>query len=173
MALTLIATAGAASANSFATVAEALAVADGLYPPPTGFQDQDPATQAATLVTATAHLNRLSWAGARATTTQALAWPRVGVRIPDGVGELDSTTIPAAVQRATALLAFWLAAQDATEEGLELAPGLASLSLGGEVSMSFEPGATSVTPLERVLQQEIRPVLRGLVYATQSRLVRG
>ncbi len=173
MALTLVATVGASNANSYATVAEALTEAEGRHPPPTAFMDEDPAVQAACLVTATQLLDQLAWVGSRVDTVQALAWPRSGARIPDGWGTFATTVLPPALVRAACLLAFWLASQAAEDEDLALAAGLSSISLGGEVSLTFEPGATSVTPVQRVMQQEILPGLRGLVYATQSRLVRG
>jgi hypothetical protein len=39
--------------------------------------------------------------------------------------------------------------------------------------MSFEPGATGKSPLERFLYQRIFPVLGPLVYMPQPRIVRG
>lgn len=53
---------------------------------------------------------RLRWAGQRATSTQALDWPRYGV-IVDGY-EVASTVVPSAVSRACAELALRASADD-------------------------------------------------------------
>jgi hypothetical protein len=85
MAIVLDATIGGASANSYLTLAEAQAIIDGFV------QDADVTAWASAttdqknraLFSATQRLDRERFLGARATDTQALQWPRTGVRKPD------------------------------------------------------------------------------------------
>ena len=85
MAISIVATPGAANANSYLTLAEAEAIIDGLV------QDADVIAWASAttdqknraLFTATQRLDRERYLGARATDTQSLQWPRTGVRKPD------------------------------------------------------------------------------------------
>lgn len=72
---TLIATAGASNANSYLSVAGADSIADtmvGTLTWTTATSDN----KICALITATNGLETLKWIGSRATTTQALAWPR-------------------------------------------------------------------------------------------------
>ena len=85
MAISIVATVGAANANSYITLAEAQDVVDGLID-----DDDVTAWDAATtdqknraLYTATLRIDRERFLGARATDTQALQWPRTGVKRPD------------------------------------------------------------------------------------------
>ena len=124
MAITIVATAGAADANSYLTLADATAIIDGFV------QDADVQhwnsgntdSRNRALFTATQRLDRERFLGARATDTQALQWPRTGVRKPDtyintyAVGfpfriTTDYYTddeIPQQVQYAQAVLAAYL-----------------------------------------------------------------
>jgi hypothetical protein len=124
MAITIVATPGAADANSYLTLAAAQAIVDGFV------EDDDvTAWSAATtdqknraLFTATQRLDRERFLGARSTDTQALQWPRTGVRRPDtyintyAVGfpfrittdYFDDTEIPTQVQYAQVVLAIYL-----------------------------------------------------------------
>ena len=85
MAITIDATVGGANANSYLTLADAQAIIDGFV------QDADVTAWASAttdqknraLFTATQRLDRERYLGARATDTQALQWPRTGVRKPD------------------------------------------------------------------------------------------
>ena len=77
MTVTVIATAGSSSANSYLTVA----AADGLADDRLGTLAWATATtdnKGRALITATRYLDQLEWLGSRASTTQALAWPRSG-----------------------------------------------------------------------------------------------
>lgn len=175
MALVLVATAGATNANTYALAADADTLAGELFPEPTAWLAADTETQARALVTATRLLDELGWPGKRVTDTQALAWPRTDVRRP-GPGGLtyDTTMIPAAVVWATARLAIWLLERPAGEDPLAAShAGLSSLSLGSELSLSFEGGAGARSPLALFLDQQIRPRLGGLAWAAQPRMVRG
>jgi hypothetical protein len=85
MAITIDATVGGANANSYLTLAAAQAIIDGFV------EDADVTAWASAttdqknraLFTATQRLDRERFLGARATDTQALQWPRTGVRKPD------------------------------------------------------------------------------------------
>jgi hypothetical protein len=85
MAIAIDATVGGASANSYLTLADAQAIIDGFV------EDADVTAWASAttdqknraLFTATQRLDRERYLGARATDTQALQWPRTGVRKPD------------------------------------------------------------------------------------------
>ena len=124
MAIVIVATAGAADANSYLTLAEATAIIDG-------FIESD-AVQAwnagqtdgknRALFTAAQRLDRERYLGARSTDTQALQWPRTGVRKPDtyintyAVGlpfrittdYYTDTEIPTQIKYAQAYLAAYL-----------------------------------------------------------------
>jgi hypothetical protein len=85
MAIVLDATIGGANANSYLTLAAAQALIDGFV------EDDDVVAWASAttdqknraLASATQRLDRERFLGARATDTQALQWPRTGVRKPD------------------------------------------------------------------------------------------
>ncbi len=124
MAVVIVATPGAANANSYLTLAEAQAIIDGFV------QDADVQhwstgntdSRNRALFTATQRLDRERFLGARATDTQSLQWPRTGVRKPDtyintyAVGfpfrittdYFTDTEIPTQIQYAQAVLAVFL-----------------------------------------------------------------
>jgi hypothetical protein len=124
MAISIDATVGGANANSYLTLNNAQAIIDGFV------QDADVIAWASAttdqknraLFTATQRLDRERFLGARATDTQALQWPRTGVRKPDtyintyAVGfpfrittdYYTETEIPQQVQYAQVVLAVYL-----------------------------------------------------------------
>jgi hypothetical protein len=124
MAVVIVATPGAADANSYLTLAEAQAIIDGFVQDADvqrwGSGNTDSRNRA--LFTATQRLDRERFLGARATDTQALQWPRTGVRKPDtyintyAVGfpfrittdYFTDTEIPTQIQYAQAVLAAFL-----------------------------------------------------------------
>ena len=124
MAVVIVATPGAANANSYLTLAEAQAIIDGMIEDADvqhwGSGNTDSRNRA--LTTATQRLDRERFLGARATDTQSLQWPRTGVRKPDtyintyAVGfpfrittdYFTDTEIPDQIQRAQVLLAAFL-----------------------------------------------------------------
>lgn len=177
MAVTLVATVGSASANSFCTRAEAITLADEVFPQSEvsdwkalGAADQDRA-----LVEAQKTLEGFAWRGDRVNATQALSLPRVGLLKPDGATAYEDDEIPAAAKQAQARLAFWLA--KTVKAGGATGPadtaGLSSISFGSELAMSFEAGATSVSAQERFVGEVVRPILAGLIYGAGVRTVRG
>jgi hypothetical protein len=96
MAITIVATAGGASSNSYLTLADAQLIVDGFV------QDADITAWATAttdqknraLFTATQRLDRERFLGARSTDTQALQWPRTGVRKPDTYINTYATGFP-------------------------------------------------------------------------------
>lgn len=124
MAVVIVATPGAANANSYVTLAEAQAIIDGFVQDADvqhwGSGNTDSRNRA--LFTATQRLDRERFLGARATDTQALQWPRTGVRKPDtyintyAVGfpfrittdYFTDTEIPTQIQYAQVVLAVFL-----------------------------------------------------------------
>lgn len=92
MPLTIVATPGASNANSFVTIAEADAYADGRL----NASAWDSATadyRARALAEATRDISALRWQGSTATSTQALAWPRAWVQDPDAPYDEESITL--------------------------------------------------------------------------------
>ena len=85
MAISIDATVGGASANSYITLADANSIVEGLV------ADDDVAAwdgssndnKNRALYTAAVRIDRERFLGARVTDTQALQWPRQGVRKPD------------------------------------------------------------------------------------------
>ena len=124
MAIVINATVGSASANSYVTLAEADAIIEGLVQDADvqhwGSGNTDSRNRA--LYTATQRLDRERFLGARATDTQALQWPRTGVRKPDtyintyAVGfpfrittdYYTDTEIPDQIKKAQCVLATYL-----------------------------------------------------------------
>ena len=167
MAITITATAGSASANSYITLTDANAIVDGLV------VDDDVAAWIAgstsddyrnrALFTAAVRIDRERFLGARATDTQALQWPRTGVRKPDtyvntyAVGfpfristdYYTETEIPDQVKKAQAILAVYL---NNNKSGLGLS-GLEDYKRVGVGGVAVEPvfsgsvGADRVPPL--------------------------
>lgn len=95
---TIVATAGASNANSYLSVAGADSIADTMV----GTLTWNTATsdnKIRALITATNGLETLGWIGTRATTTQALAWPRSDASCGDK--SYTETEIPRELELAT------------------------------------------------------------------------
>ena len=106
MTLTIDATIGGVNSNSYITVARATEIAqyDMFESLDWSFVDGDDKIRA--LVSATRELDTLPWVGLRATTTQALAWPRTDAVINGR--EVSDDEIPQEIQQATYDLAVVL-----------------------------------------------------------------
>ena len=117
---TLIATLGGSTSNSYITVAAATTYfGDRLGNASWTAASAD--DKAAALITATTWLESLEYYGDRASTTQALKWPRTDVSC-DGV-EADATYIPADIQAATAETAQALITTPTLMRGSTTGPG--------------------------------------------------
>lgn len=153
MPITIIATPGAANANSFLTLAEAQAYWDTrLF---TDDWDNCP-DQNAALVLATRTLTSMlarrsdyfedeknfkyihifpTWTGQPATTTQKLPWPRTGMFDVNG-NVIASTVVPDEIKNATAELAGQMSKADRLLDNDAAAQGISSVR-AGSVSVSF------------------------------------
>ena len=172
MAISIDATVGGASANSYLTLAAAELIIEGFV------QDEDVTAWASAttdqknraLYSATQRLDRERFLGARATDTQALQWPRDGVRKPDtyintyAVGfpfrittdYYTTTEIPDQIKKAQCVLAVYL---NNNKDGLGLSGledyrsvSIGSLSVTTAGASSMATGADRVPPIfERYL----------------------
>jgi len=151
MAVAIVATAGAANANSYLTLADADALVDAmvLSSDASEWANGDADSRNRALAAAAQRLDRERFLGARATDTQALQWPRTGVRKPDTYSSRYSTgfpftitadyytdtEIPDQIQRAQVELAIYL---NKNKDGISLS--------GLEDYKSVSIGSISVTP---------------------------
>lgn len=172
MAITIDATVGGASANSYLTLSAAQDLIDGMVE-----NDDVTAWASATtdqknraLYSATQRLDRERFLGARATDTQALQWPRTGVRKPDtyintyAVGfpfrittdYFTDSEIPDQIKQAQVVLAVYL---HNNKDGMGLSGledyksvSIGSLSVTTAGASSTATGADRVPPIfERYL----------------------
>ena len=151
MAITITATVGSASANSYLTLSDANAIIEGLVldDDVTAWDNSTTDNKNRALFTATQRIDRERLLGARVADTQALQWPRSGVRKPDTYTNLyglsfpnrlvadyySDTEIPTRVKNAQAVLAVYL---NNNRDGL----GLSGLEDFSNVSI----GSLNVTP---------------------------
>jgi hypothetical protein len=162
MAVTIDATAGGANANSYLTLADAQAIIDGMVEDADvtawGSATDDQKNRA--LYTATQRLDRERFLGARATDTQALQWPRTGVRKPDTYVNTYATgfpfrisddyftddEIPDQVKRAQVVLAVYL---NNNKDGIGLS-GLEDYKRVKLGNIEVEPDKTGAVGADRV-----------------------
>lgn len=146
MTVTVTATAGSASANSYLSVAGGDTLAN-LALGTLSWSSASNDDKGRALITATRHLDELEWAGYRASTAQALSWPRSGITL-DGVS-ISSSTIPEQLEQATFDLAEALLTTPTLLSGGntalgELIPGIPNSSLQSAsvdvVSVTFRQG---------------------------------
>lgn len=144
------ATPGGASANSYATLAEADAY-HAMRMHATGWTEKSDSEQTVALQMATRLLDQwFEWHGYVASTTQALLWPRSGAYGASGY-VLASDTIPIAIRDATAELAMHLLAAETDrtlEPDVEI-EGIKSLT-AGPVDVEFTGNVRTVTIPESV-----------------------
>lgn len=153
---TIVATAGAADANSYATTAQATAYHEG-HPWASVWAEASGLKQARALVTATRLLDAaIKWHGTVASSTQALAWPRCCAE--DRQGRVyASTVIPTPVVEATCEFARQLLAADRTADRDSDTAGLSRLK-AGPVELEFKQGSGGA----KVLPDAVVLLLRGL-----------
>lgn len=185
-ATSLITTIGGATSNSYVSLQEAANYLD-LRLGIDDWQTAEPDDKVRALLMATKSLEKENWLGDRATTTQALAWPRLGVAKRDGVGAgygsgggyggggyggwgygyygysaidlYESTEIPQPVKDAQCELALALLAQGAT-------PGMGS----SRVTKFTADGLTVEREYSAVVgskPDEVLSLLSGLLYGTR------
>lgn len=107
MAVTIVATAGASTANAFITLAEAETYMEARLNASTWDDASDDSKNRA-IVEATRELSHKTYCGERVTSTQALSWPRQNAPDPDSpfADHYSTTVVPQRVKDATAELAF-------------------------------------------------------------------
>lgn len=149
---TLVATAGAADANSYLTLAEANAYFETRLSADAWDNADDPERA---LMFATRVLDKMGqpykylifgdpqyyrtrpqWTGAPTTTTQKLSWPRTGM-LDANDNEIADTVIPQDLKDATAELALALLVSDRTLDSDISIQGITSIK-AGPVSLSFK-----------------------------------
>jgi len=126
MAITIDATVGGSSANSFVTLAEMTTYMEGRLNSST-FDDATTDNQNRALAEATRYLSALDWCGYRVTDTQALSWPRQWAYDPDSPNQdyFDTDVIPVRIKRGTMELAFqFLKAGTSDVAALDAAAGI-------------------------------------------------
>ena len=165
MAITITATAGSASANSYLTLDAANAIVEGLVADDdvVAWDSSSNDNKNRALYTATIRIDRERFLGARASDTQALQWPRTGVRKPDTFTSTyttgfpyrvttdyyTDTEIPEQVKKAQVILAVYL---NNNRDGLGLS-GLEDYRRRNVGGVAVEPdkygavGADRVPPL--------------------------
>ena len=96
MAITIVATVGSATANSYLTLAAANSLIEGLVlgTDATAWDSSTDDNKNRALVSATKRIDRERFLGAKAASTQALQWPRQGVRKPDTFTSTYTTGFP-------------------------------------------------------------------------------
>ena len=129
MAIAIDATAGGASANSYATLVEANTYMTARLNASTWETDASDDTKNRALVEAARELDPMAWDGSRTDGTQALSWPRSWAFDPDSPVQdyYTTTVVPQRVKDAQCELAFQfvkagttdVAAQDSSEGVIE------------------------------------------------------
>lgn len=139
MAIVLVATPGAATANSYATLAEVDAYAltrPVAWDETSVWDDADTDDKNRAIVTAAWMLDEyVEWDGSATDDIQAMAWPRVGMVTPNGY-TVEHTEIPERLKRANAELAMQLLITNRAADSEADTQGLKKLDVG-PISLEF------------------------------------
>lgn len=140
--MALVATPGAADANSYLTVAEADAYFETRLQATRWTSIVDDVVKETALIMATRVIDsRICFTGVAATGTQALAWPRAGMFNRNGFA-IGEDVVPQALKDATAELAYMLLASDVTLESDAAVQGISRIK-AGPVDISFRDSIES------------------------------
>lgn len=174
MAVTIDATVGGASANSFVTLAEMTTYMESRLNADS-FDDATTDSKNRALCEATRELSALRWAGVRADDVQALSWPRELVVDPDDPSgsTFDDDVIPARIKRATYELALGFLKAGTTDiASLDTTLNVRSQTIDVISTEYYEPG-NRVKGLSRypAVMREIRDLLES--QGLTSPVVRG
>lgn len=176
MAVTIDATVGGTSANSFATLAEFTAYMEGRLNSD-DFDDATDDTKNRALVDATREISGQRFIGYKASTSQALSWPRAWADLPPedatwpGAQWYTTTEIPQRVKDATMELAFQFLVAGTTD--------LASLDPNdGVIEKTVDVLTTRWQPYQKPTQglqrfPRVYNRLRPLLLGSSAQLVRG
>jgi hypothetical protein len=152
--------AGLSNANSYADVAFADAYYAGHPFYADNWDDLDPSTKAALLMAATRSLDgQYLWYGYRATTTQALEWPRARVRDLYDV-LLPQDALPVRLRQAVAEHALWLTKGDRSPEA-QTSTGLDRLKID-VIELDFASASSNTSAGTQPVNSATRALLRGL-----------
>jgi hypothetical protein len=156
--LTLVATAGAANANSYATIAEANTYHETrLYIGQWNSESAPRREQA--LVWATRLLDtHFEWNGVPSTQTQALRWPRTGAYDRDA-RRFATDTIPQRLKDATSEFARWLLENDRTGESTGGDDAIQSVKVG---SIEVQYAGSGATTSDNVVPDVVVGILAGM-----------
>jgi hypothetical protein len=173
VAVTIVATVGSASANSYVTLAEADSYMEARLNS-TSWDDATTDNQNRALVEASRELTSRAWAGRRTDDTQALSWPRQWAHDPDNpiYAYFDTDVIPQRVKDATCELAFQFILAGTTDvAALEGTAGIKSETVG-PISVEYDTysRAKGLARYPRVMDY-IRPLLATAAATTP--VVRG
>jgi hypothetical protein len=147
MTVTVTATPGSASANSYISVATGDDLAN-VYLGTLAWSSASTDNKGRALIMATRYLDELDWIGTRTSTTQALAWPRTDAAC--GEWSFSSSEIPQPIKQACFDLADALITTPTLLGGTgagnaELIPGIPNASLRSAsvdvISLQFRDGA--------------------------------
>ena len=129
MAATIVATAGSASANSYCLLTEAEAFCD-THPYTEAWDAASADMRKRAIITATRLIDqRIEWSGHATDTTQALAWPRVGMVNRNYVA-IDEDVVPTDLKNATADFARIMLEHDYTADNAAGRDGLSRVKAG-------------------------------------------
>ncbi len=166
---TLIATAGAANANSYCTLVEADSYHEThLYA--STWTDASDDDKVIALIWATRVLDQVcDWGGEKASSSQALRWPRGGVYDQDNIA-ISVSIIPTWLKNATAEYARLLLSKDRLQEMDDALNGLKRASVGS-LSVEFD-SSSQITVLPISVQNMISHYVGGVAGGFQVPLVR-
>lgn len=135
---TIIATSGAANANSYVTLAEANTYMESRLHKD-AWDDEGSGEKEAALIWAGRIIDRtIRYSGTKSSSTQSMAWPRDGLTDDSGA---SVTTVPQIIKDLQVEMAFLLLSTDRTAESEAGAAGLTSLR-AGPVTLSFKDDIT-------------------------------
>ena len=98
------------------------------------------------------------WQGERTDQAQELAWPRSGVFVNGR--ELDSATVPAAIERAQMMLAIQAISMDLLPAIKTQQSGAVTGKSVGDVSLSYGNGSSNMAPLFPAVTTLLGPYFR-------------
>jgi|SRR5215813_79873 len=162
----LDATPGGANSNSYGTISEAASYFSATFATARWAAVPD---QVLALIVATSQLERHRWVGTRATSTQALRWPRWGVPYEDaGPYALfyPNDTVPLPIKQGQFELALYLSENpDQDETGLD---GFKSIQLSRDVKFEIQPLGKS----PKSLPSTVLLILNWFLLGQQATLIR-
>lgn len=169
MAVTIVTTVGASTANSYLSVADATTYFNKRLGSSewTTAGTTSPETQTTALAMAALWMEQETWAGRIADSDQALAWPRIGTVDKDGYS-IDATTIPQVIKDAQCECALALLKDNdlLDDTGLE---GFKSLEVG---SLALETRVRSAGSIPAYVRKRLSHLLAN-ASPYQFKMVRG